>query len=125
MAIKIQNFRRKLFGALSFSTALFVFQACYGAPQDRYKDDILVRGTVLSETTEQPVEGIKIIINNSSQFAITDTSGSFSFYVPAASQYHLLLSDIDSLSNGYFIDKDTVVSDIPDNGILIKMKSAN
>ncbi len=32
MKTRFQKIERKLFGFLSFSAALFVFQACYGAP---------------------------------------------------------------------------------------------
>lgn len=124
MTSRFKNFRRKLFGFLSFSTALFIFQACYGAPQDQY-EDVLVKGTILSDTTNQPVSGIKVIVNSDSQFAMSDSTGSFSFYVPSATQYHLLVSDADTAANGYYSQQDTVLGSIPENGLVIRMTSAN
>ena len=124
MISRFKNFRRKLFGFLSFSTALFIFQACYGAPQDQ-SDDVLIKGTILSDTTNQPVQGIKVIVNGDNQFAMSDSTGSFSFYVPSATQYHLQFSDADTTANGHFTDKDTVLTSIPENSIIIRMKTAN
>lgn len=124
MKCRIKNFRRKLFGFLSFSTALFIFQACYGVPQDEY-NDVLVKGVIYSDTTNQPVSGIKVTVNGSSQNILTDTAGSFSFYVPSASQYHLMFSDADTAANGNYIEADTVLSTIPENGVVVRMTTAN
>ncbi|HBG69575.1 MAG: hypothetical protein A2W93_13675 [Bacteroidetes bacterium GWF2_43_63] len=119
MKFQIKNLRRKLFGFLSFSTALFVFQACYGAPQDE-STDVLFHGTIVSDSTDFPVPGIKVNVN-SDQYALTDSTGTFSFYVPAASQYHLILTDADTLTDGHYLDKDTVLSDISTSGITIRI----
>lgn len=119
MKFQIKNLRRKIFGFLSFSTALFVFQACYGAPQDE-SIDVLFHGTIVSDSTNFPVPGIKVNVN-SDQYALTDSTGTFSFYVPAASQYHLILTDTDTMADGHYLNKDTVLSEIPTSGITIRI----
>jgi len=119
MKIEFKNVRRKLFGFLSFTTALFVFQACYGAPQDA-EFDVLFHGTIVSDSTDFPVPGIKVNVN-SYQYALTDSTGTFSFYVPEASQYHLILTDADSIADRHYLDKDTVLSEIPSAGITIRI----
>jgi len=118
MKIELKNVRRKLFGFLSFTTALFVFQACYGAPQDE-SNDLLFEGKLLSDTTGLPAPGIKIVVNQNEQYALTDTNGNFSFYVPAASQFAISLIDADTTANGHFLNKDTVMAAIPNGKITI------
>lgn len=112
MKTKFQKIRRKFFGFLSFSAALFVFQACYGAPQDDY-NDVLIQGKLLSDSTGLPAPGIKVIVNANEQFAVSDSNGNFSFYTPAASQYAFQFSDTDTAINGHFLSKDTVFAALP------------
>ena len=61
---------RNLVGGLSFTTALFVFQACYGTPQD-FGLDVFVEGKVVSGTTGKPIQGIKVSAA-SLQHTVTD-----------------------------------------------------
>jgi hypothetical protein len=48
---------KRIFGGLSFTAALFVFEACHGTPQDLEEVDLIVDGTVKSEATGLPVGG--------------------------------------------------------------------
>ncbi|HOI78276.1 MAG TPA: hypothetical protein PLI30_01590 [Petrimonas sp.] len=73
-----QNWIRNIVGGLSFTTALFIFQACYGTPQD-FGLDVFVEGKVVSKTTGEPIKGIKVSAA-SLQHTVTDDKGMFSFY---------------------------------------------
>ena len=44
------NWIRKIIGGMSLTTAMFIFQACYGTPQDMGLD-MLVEGQVKSLTS--------------------------------------------------------------------------
>lgn len=118
MKIRFAKLRRKLFGFLSFSAALFVFQACYGAPQDEY-NDVLVNGQLLSDSTGLPAKGIRVQVNGNDNYAVSDSSGRVSFYIPAASQYAFTFSDADTTTDGHFLNSDTVLTALPENGFTL------
>lgn len=99
---------RNLLAGISFTTAFFVFQACYGPPQDIYQD-VYIHGKVVSEDTGEPVEGIRVSIPGQSQYIFTDSEGTFSLYTVQASSYELQFEDIDGDSNGNFANKDTLL----------------
>jgi hypothetical protein len=105
---------RNLLGGLSLSTALFLFQACYGTPQD-LRVDILIEGLVKSKTTGSPVPGIKISIDNVSQYQYSDAEGKFSLYTEKLDNYNVHFEDIDSTENGSFFNKDTVLMNVNNN----------
>ena len=98
-------------GGLSLTTALFIFQACYGTPQDMGLD-IFIEGQVKSEKTNKPVKGIKVSVEDKLQYQYTDESGKFSFYTETASSYKIKFEDIDSDQNGIFVEKDTLLTKI-------------
>jgi len=100
---------RKILGGLGFTTALFIFQACYGTPQDMYQD-LLVEGKVSDRDSGQPLSGILVIDLDMGQYQFTDASGVFSFYTLYRENLSLRFEDADSLENGYFPVKDTVLS---------------
>jgi hypothetical protein len=99
---------RKIYGALSLSSALFVFQACYGTPHDMVRD-VYIQGLVKSKATNLPIQGIKVSIDNQPQYEITDSIGKFKIYTYRATEYKVKFQDIDSIINGYFLPKDTVL----------------
>lgn len=101
---------RKLISGLSFASALFIFQACYGTPQDLGMD-VFIEGQVKSVTNE-PVEGIKVTIGDEMQYQFTDEEGKFSLYTGVADQYQITFQDIDSTQNGSFQNKDTLLTQI-------------
>ena len=71
---------RKIFSGISLTAVAFVFQACYGPGPDCY-NDIKYTGTVTSKTTNLPIKGIKIVVNDESNIlAFTDENGNFEFY---------------------------------------------
>jgi hypothetical protein len=106
-----RSWRRKLLGGLSLASALFIFQACYGTPQDMGLD-IFIEGQVKSKKTGLPVKGIKVSVIDKMQFEYTNEEGKFSFYTEAASSYKVKFEDIDSNQNGLFIGRDTLLANI-------------
>lgn len=106
-----QNWRRKLLGGLSLTSALFIFQACYGTPQDMGLD-VFIEGQVNSKKTGLPVKGIKVSVTDKMQFEYTNAEGKFSLYTETANSYKLKFEDIDSNLNGLFDGKDTLLTKI-------------
>lgn len=111
------KWKRKIIGGLSFSTALFIFQACYGTPQD-FGTDILIDGHVISKTTKLPIKGIKVSIANNIQYDYTDENGYFSFYTEIQDSLKIKFEDIDSTQNGVYNSKDTLFINSENNKYL-------
>lgn len=106
-----RNWRRKLLGGLSLTSALFIFQACYGTPQDMGLD-VFLEGQVKSKKSGMPVKGIKVSVTDKMQFEYTNEEGKFSLYTETADSYLVKFEDIDSNQNGLFIGKDTLLTKI-------------
>jgi len=98
-------------GGLSLTSALFIFQACYGTPQDMGLD-IIIEGKVISKQTNMPVKGIRVSVEDKLQYQFTDIDGKFSFYTETAKSYKIKFEDIDTSENGNFFGKDTVLASI-------------
>jgi hypothetical protein len=103
-----RSWLRKILGGLSFTTALFVFQACYGTLQD-YDLDTLIEGTVKSKTTGQPIFGIQVSTDSPMQTTLTNDAGHFSFYRSWSDKIKISFDDIDFQANGVFNRKDTTI----------------
>lgn len=108
-----QNWLRKLIGGLSLTSALFVFQACYGTPQD-FGLDVFVEGQVKTPTGA-PIKGIKVSLADRIQYEYTNDEGKFSFYTETADNYKFKFEDIDLAQNGTFLTKDTTLTTIKKN----------
>ena len=106
-----KNWKRKLLGGLSLTSALFIFQACYGTPQDMGLD-IIIEGKVISKQTNMPAKGIRVSVEDKLQYQFTDIDGKFSFYTETAKSYKIKFEDIDTSENGNFFGKDTVLASI-------------
>ena len=106
-----RNWIRKIIGGLSFTSAMFIFQACYGTPQD-FGRDLLVEGQVKSKTLGLPLKGIKVSVADDIQYDITDENGEFAFYIERFDSLSIQFKDIDSIQNGQYVDKDTVLTEI-------------
>ncbi len=104
-----KNWIRKVVGGLSLTSAMFVFQACYGTPQG-FEPDLLIEGQVKSKTSGLPINGIKVSVAENMQYEMTDQEGKFSFYTQLLENLTLQFQDIDSLENGHYITKDTVLT---------------
>ena len=105
-----RNWARKIIGGLSFTSALFIFQACYGTPQD-FKTDLLIEGKVKAQANGLPIKGIRVSVTDEGQDLLTDETGSFSFYTIAKDSISLRFEDADDAQNGSFATKDTVLTD--------------
>ena len=99
---------KSVFGLFSLSTMLFVFQACYGTPQD-FGQDFLLEGTVLSEHDQEAIEGIEVSFVNLPQYTSTDAEGKFAIHCPKQDQYQLRFQDTDGTTNGLYSDLDRTV----------------
>ncbi len=111
---------RILFGSLSFTTALFVFQACYGIPQDM-QDDVYINGQIVSGNTNLPLNGIKVESELSAHYAITNSQGQFAFYTPWTESLKLTIEDTDHASDGSYKSKDTVLIN-PGREVFLNLK---
>ena len=112
-----RNWLRNIIGGLSFTSALFIFQACYGTMQD-ISNDLLIEGQVKSKTSGLQVKGIKVSVVENRQYIITDENGKFSFYTMFSDTLKIGFEDIDPLQNGGFLKKDTVLINIENSVFL-------
>jgi len=115
-----RNILKRIIGGLSFTSALFVFQACYGTPQDLGLD-LLVEGQVKSSGSNLPLKGIKVSAVKNEQYVLTDEDGRFSFYTAIGDSLNLIFEDIDSTQNGTYQSKDTVF-DVKEDQIFVDIK---
>lgn len=106
---------QKLLGFFSISAVLFVFQACYGTPQD-LEADVMIEGSVKNKTNLTPIPGLKVNVTNTNQSTYTLSDGTFTIYVPALDTFHIQITDEDGNTNGAFKVFDTAVS--PQNQML-------
>lgn len=106
-----RNWIRTIIGGLSFTSALFIFQACYGTPQD-LEHDLLVEGLVKSKTSGLPIKGIKVSVAENIQFQLTDEKGNFSFYTGLQENLKIQFEDVDLTQNGSYVNKDTVLNSV-------------
>jgi len=109
MKIDRRKLKRRVFGFLSFSTALFVFQACYGMPQD-FNDMVSLNGKVVSARTAEPVAGIKVSVPYPDQYTVTGSDGEFFLSPDIGSEYRVSFEDTDPETDGFFASKDTVIA---------------
>lgn len=102
---------RKIIGGLSFTSAMFIFQACYGTAQD-FGYDLLVEGQVKSKTSGLPIKGIKVSVANDMNYDTTDEEGKFSLYSERLEWVRVNFQDIDSTENGFYRDTYKMVEEI-------------
>jgi hypothetical protein len=108
-----KNWVRNIIRGLSLTSVLFVFQACYGTPQDLGLD-MLIEGQVTSKTSGTPIKGIRVTIADNMQYVITGEDGQFSFYTAMLKDLTLQFQDADINQDGCYITKDTVLTDVSD-----------
>jgi len=109
---------RNIFKGLCLTSAIFVFQACYGTGPD-FGQDIYISGVVKSKKTGEPISGIKVSVAHLNpnyskdqydlhQYEFTDKSGKFSLYTYETPQMLVSFEDIDSSDSKDYIRKDTI-----------------
>lgn len=99
---------RSLLGGLSFTAALFIFQACYGTPNN-FEPGIKIEGKVCSSTSGDPIEGIHVYIPLSGQYEQTDAEGHFEMWTEDFYSISLRFMDTDSSENLLYAGKDTIL----------------
>lgn len=104
-----RDWKRKIIGGLCLTSVAFVFQACYGTPQD-IGQDLLIEGQVTSKTTGLPIKGIKVSVEERVQYANTDENGKFSLYMDKLHNAKIKFTDVDSTKNIWFSNKDTLIT---------------
>jgi len=131
---------RNIFNCISLTAVAFVFQACYGPGPDCY-EDIKFTGTVISKTTNLPVKGIRVTVNdNKYNVGITDEKGNFDFYAGvdmcSYSYYNsdnvfiqndptkvkINFFDIDGVENGCFADSTIIINPVGKNKVSINVE---
>jgi hypothetical protein len=112
-----RKWMRRIIGGLSFGSALFVFQACYGTPMDMGMDE-LIEGQVKSKTSELPIKGIKVSVVDNTQYVLTDGNGRFGFYALMTENMKIRFEDIDSTQNGLYNNKDTILTTLKEKVFL-------
>ena len=103
-----RNWRKGIIGGLSFTSALFIFQACYGIPQDFYPE-IRYSGQVKSKSTGQPLSGIKVTLKDMHNSEYTNEEGEFLLFSEIINQATLQFEDVDSTENGSYTSRDTLL----------------
>ena len=104
-----RDWKRKIIGGLCLTSIAFVFQACYGTPQD-IGQDLLIEGQVKSKTSGLPIKGIKVSFDARVQYANTDENGKFSLYIDKIQHPKIKFADVDSTENSWFSNKDTLIT---------------
>ena len=86
----------------------------YGSPHAKF----IVNGTVTDKTTQTPIQNIRVIMTNNSEYsylhdtAYTDSNGNYEVIdndgFPTNQTYKLYFQDIDDETNGNYLDVDSV-----------------
>ena len=137
--LKSRKLLRTIFCIISLATVAFICQDCdIRIPGADVECTIRLTGTVQSKTTNLPIKGIRIAINNN-QYKVTDENGNFDFYVFVSrlgggnSPYDNFYKvdsikvdflDIDGSENGNFSDTTIIVNPgrISEVAIFMEMK---
>ena len=104
-----RDWKRKIIGGLCLTSIAFMFQACYGTPQD-IGQDLLIEGQVTSKTSGLPIKGIKVSVEERVQYANTDENGKFSLYMDKLQHAKIKFTDVDSTRNIWISNKDTLIT---------------
>ena len=110
-----------LLKGISLTGALFVFQACYGTERDPggYLDNAPMSFSVVSHATGEPLEGITVSQGNQ-ELGTTDASGKCRVELMYQKNHLGPYVHFDD-QNGVYAAKDTLLADLRDREVLIKM----
>jgi len=84
---------------LGVTAVSLIFQACYGPPPHA-GDEVTIYGSVKSKTTNTPIRGIEVSIEDTTIKYLTNDNGEFYIYVPIQDSYTVKFEDIDGPENG-------------------------
>jgi hypothetical protein len=106
---KARMILRNVYVALGAAVMPVLIHAAYGMRQpDSYSYTVPVQGRIVSEGTDEPVAGIRIVIRSGYIYAgdNTDSDGRFLIYVPEENLYSIEFVDDDGFENdGFFSHK--------------------
>ena len=121
---------RNILKGATLSTALFIFQACYGTPQDAWYNEgglAPMSFSLVSRTTGQPLEGISILASEHGtperEIGVTDANGKCQVEIPYIRNIEgpsLRFSD----PSGVYQPIDTTLTDLRNRDILIELTAA-
>ena len=117
MSLKCRKIISNVLKGFSLTTAMFIFQACYGVPAAF--PNALVEGRVVSNKDNRGIEGIKVSFGYyyqrdtsysrySDSCTVTDNHGYFSFNTSLEGRGRsetVFFDDIDSTENGLYENK--------------------
>ncbi|MBR3031003.1 MAG: hypothetical protein IKH93_07640 [Bacteroidales bacterium] len=120
---------RNLLKGLSLTSALFVVQACYGTPQPSMfgeGGEAPMSFSLVAEDTGEPLEGIVISANrvegqNKYELGITDADGKCRTTIPYMRNLEGPFLKFED-PEGKYSAKDTVIADLRDREILIRLE---
>ena len=115
-----KNWLKNIFRGFCLTSAVFVFQACYGSPQD-FGKGIRVSGVVKSKKTGKPIPGIMISLgltspNHSKELYdvmendITDEYGRYALFTYETDKMLISFEDVDEDDGKDYIRMDTVLT---------------
>ena len=70
----------------------------YGMPPD-YREELIIRGSIISKETGEPIPGIHVRIDGYNWSFAVDI-GRFYIYVPKQDNYQIIFTDVDLYKNG-------------------------
>lgn len=117
---------RNILKGSTLATALFIFQACYGTPQGPLYEygTAPMSFTLCSASTGEPLEGIHITVSvyeAPQEIGVTASDGHCQVEIPYVKNElgpYLSFQDPD----GRFASKDTMLADLRERDIVIKLK---
>ena len=101
-----RNWVKNIFRGFCLTSAVFVFQACYGTGPDN-ENSIYIEGVVKSKKTGAPLRHIDVSVADRIQR--TKESGEFHFYIPKTSNVVVSFKDADVTDGVFYISKDTLI----------------
>jgi len=118
---RFRKILRTVFRGISLSSVSLILQACfsvaygppnpspaaYGPPPPIAQDSI--SGTVIAKETGKPIPGIKVSVEETDSYKLTDNNGIFDFTVPGNNYYIIRIEDIDGPANGGLFKKQTII----------------
>jgi len=112
---------RAVFRVLGVTAVSLVFQACYGPPPVR-RADVTIHGSAKSKTTNAPIMGINVSIENTSIRHLTSNDGNFYLYLPRPDIYTVIFEDIDGPANGGKFKPHSIEVDMYENQSPLKLQ---
>ena len=124
----MRKWLHNLLKGASLTTALFIFQACYGVPQPALYEDYgeaAMSFSLMSKSTGEPLEGIVISGSERSnghyqELGVTGPDGRCSVNIPYIRNAHGPFLEFEDPAGNY-MPKDTSLADLREREIVIRM----